>query len=45
MNSISKKVYIDKVYHITNEYNKACHRTTKMKLLILKIIHILTQLI
>ena len=31
MTSISKKVYIDKLDDIVNEYNNTKHRTTKMK--------------
>ena len=31
MTSISKNVYIDKLYDILNEYNNTKHRTTKMK--------------
>ena len=31
MTSISKNVYIDKLDHIVNEYNNACHRTIKVK--------------
>ena len=44
MTSISKNVYIDKLDDIVNEYNNTKHRTIKMKLLMLKIIHILTLL-
>ena len=40
--SISKNVYIDKLDDIVNEYNNTKHRTIKMNLLMLKIIHILT---
>ena len=31
MTSISKKVYIDKLNDIVNEYNNTYHRTIKMK--------------
>ena len=31
MTSISKNVYIDKLYDIVNKYNNAYHRTIKMK--------------
>ena len=31
MTSISKKVYIDKLDDIVNEYNNTYHRTNKMK--------------
>ena len=31
MNSISKNMYIDKLYDIVNEYNNTCHRTIQMK--------------
>ena len=31
MTSISKNVYIDKLYYIVNEYNNTYHRTIKMK--------------
>ena len=31
MTSISKNVYIDKLYDIVNEYNNTCHTTIKMK--------------
>ena len=31
MNSISKNVYIDKLYDIVNKYNNAYHRTIKTK--------------
>ena len=31
MTSISKNVYIDKLYDIVNEYNNTYHRTIKMK--------------
>ena len=31
MTSISKNVYIDKLYDIVNEYNNTYNRTTKMK--------------
>ena len=39
MISVSKKVKIDKLDDIVNEYNNTYHRTTKM---MLKIMHILT---
>ena len=42
MTSISKNVYIDKLDDIVNEYNNTKHRTTKMKPIDVKIIHILT---
>ena len=42
MTSISKNVYIDKLDDIVNEYNNTKHRTTKMKPIMLKIIHTLT---
>ena len=31
MTSISKNVYIDKLYDIVNKYNNKYHRTIKMK--------------
>ena len=31
MNSISKNVYIDKLFDIVNKYNNTYHRTIKMK--------------
>ena len=31
MTSISKNMYIDKLYDIVNEYNNTYHRTIKMK--------------
>ena len=40
MTSISKNVYIDKLDDIVDEYNNTYHTTIKMKLLMLKIIHI-----
>ena len=43
MTSISKNVYIDKLNDIVNEYNNTYHRTIKMKLVDVKIIHVLTQ--
>ena len=43
MTSISKGVYIDRLDDILNEYNNMYHRTIKMKPVMLKIIHILTQ--
>ena len=30
MTSISKNMYIDKLYNIVNEYNNTYHRTIKM---------------
>ena len=39
MNSISKNAYIDKLDDIVKECNNTYHRTIKMKLLMLKIIH------
>ena len=42
MTSISKNVYIDKLDDIVDEYNNTKHRTTKMKLIMLKTIHILS---
>ena len=41
--SISRNVYIDKLNDIVNEYNNTYHITIKMKPVMLKIIHILTQ--
>ena len=43
MTLTSKNVYIDKLDDILNEYNNIYHRTIKMKPVMLKIIHILTQ--
>ena len=43
MTSMSKDVDIDKLDDIVNECNNAYHRTIKMKPVMLKIIHILTQ--
>ena len=40
MTSVSKNVYIDKLYDIVGEYDNTYHRTIKMKPM-LKIIHIL----
>ena len=42
MTSISKYVYIDKLDDIVHKYNNKKHRTIKMRLLMLKTIHILT---
>ena len=39
MTTISKNVCIDKLDIIVNEYNNTYHRTIKMKLVVLKIIH------
>ena len=39
--SISKNVHIDKLNVIVNKYNNTYHTTIKMKLLMLKITHIL----
>ena len=41
MTSVSKNLYINKLDEIVNEYNNTYHRTIKMELLMLKIIHIL----
>ena len=41
MTSILKNVYVDKLHHIVNEYNNTYQRTIRMKLLMLKKIHIL----
>ena len=41
MTSILKNVYIDKLHDIVNEYNNTYQRTIRMKLLMLKKIHIL----
>ena len=41
MTAISKNVYIDKLDDIVDEYNNTYHRTIKLNLLMLKIIHIL----
>ena len=43
MTLTSKNVYIDKLDDILNEYNNIYHRTIKMKPVMLKMIHILTQ--
>ena len=43
MTLTSKNVYIDKLDDILNECNNIYHRTIKMKPVMLKIIHILTQ--
>ena len=42
MTLISKNVYIDKLDDIVNKCNNTYDRTIKMKLVVLKIIHILT---
>ena len=44
MTSNSKNVYIDKSDDIVNEYNNKYHRTIRRNQLMLKIIHILTQI-
>ena len=41
MASVSKNAYVDKLDDIVGEYNNTYHRTIKMNLLMLKIIHIL----
>ena len=41
MTSILKNVYVDKLRDIVNEYNNTYQRTIRMKLLMLKKIHIL----
>ena len=41
MTSISKKVYINKLDDIVDEYNNTNHRTIKLNLLMLKIIRLL----
>ena len=41
MTSVSKNVYIDKLDDTVNEYNNTCHKTFKMKPVVLKIIHAL----
>ena len=41
MTTVSKKVYIDKLDDIVREYSNTYHRTIKMKLVMLRIIHIL----
>ena len=40
MTSISKNMYVDKLDDIVKEYNNTYHTTTKLKLLMLKIMHI-----
>ena len=42
MTAISENVYIDKLEDIVNEYSNSYHRTIKISLSMLKIIHILT---
>ena len=42
MTSISKNVYIDKLDHIVNEYNKTYNSTVKMKPVDVNLTHILT---
>ena len=31
MNSVSRNVYVDRLYDVVNEYNNSYHRTIKMK--------------
>ena len=40
MTSISKNIYIDKLDDIVKKYNNTYHTSIKMKLLMVKIIHI-----
>ena len=42
MTTVSKNVYIDKLYEIVNKYNKIYYSTIKMNLLMKNQVHILT---
>ena len=42
MTSVSKNVYINKIDGIVNQYNNTYHRTTKMKPVDVKKIHMLS---